>query len=133
MRGRKPQLVVDNPAPQKAPPAPASLGTVGRREWRKVAPILAANGLLPLEVETLLISYCAAIEGAEDCARILKKQGRVFSQKGLPPKAHPAVRQHLQYQGMALRYAESLGLTATARARNGKKAPGHGNAATLDY
>ncbi|MER9199670.1 phage terminase small subunit P27 family [Mesorhizobium sp. M0933] len=119
MRGRKPELsVITNTKPLRAPRVPSSLGPVGRAEWRKVVPALAAAGILTEEMKSLVASYCEATEGAHDCARILKKAGYIVHQKGLPPKAHPAVRQHLQYQAMALRYAESLGITATARARN---------------
>ncbi len=122
MRGRKPQLtLISNIKPIRAPRVPSSLGAVGKAEWRKVVPALAATGVLTEEIKSLLASYCEAVEGAHECARILKKQGRIVAQKGLPPKAHPAVRQHLQYQAMSLRYAESLGITATAKARQTRR------------
>ena len=104
-------VVSDNPSPRKAPPAPASLGPIGRQEWRKVAPILTGNGMLTSENETLLVLYCQAIEGAQECGKILRKQGRVVMQKDGPPKAHPAVRQEAVYSQNALRYAEKIGLT----------------------
>jgi phage terminase small subunit len=83
-------------------------------------------------MKSLLTVYCEAIEGAADCAKILRKEGRIVHRRGQPPKAHPAVRQHLQYQAMALRYAESLGLTATGKVRRGQnKGGGHDPSSTV--
>ena len=132
MRGRKPELkiVSTNETPTRSPRAPATLGDVGKAEWRKVCPMLAHGGLLNEQMKSLLTMYCEAIEGAAECAQILKKQGRIITAKGLPPKAHPAVRQQLQYQTMALRYAESLGITATGKARNDKAKANAGNTTT---
>ncbi|MFB9952187.1 phage terminase small subunit P27 family [Rhizobium puerariae] len=125
MRGRKPFVIVsDNDHPVRSPRAPATLGDVGKAEWRKVVPALAASGVLTEEMKTILTLYCEAVEGASDCAKILRKEGRIVHRRGQPPRAHPAVRQHLQYQAMALRYAESLGITATAKARQSKNKEG---------
>lgn len=131
MQGRKPHLAVVTDTPQKAPPAPQSLGPIGRAEWRKVAPILANAGHLPAEAETLLILYCQAVEGAQECAKILKRQGRILNRTDGPPKAHPAVRQEAVYLQNALRYAGDLGLTAMAKAKAGKGRSGPSTA--LDY
>src|SRR5690554_4783647 len=117
MQGRKPRLAVVTDEPQKAPPAPASLGPTGRAEWRKIAPILANAGHLPAEAETLLILYCQAIEGAQDAAKILKKQGRTIIGPNGTAKAHPMIRAEAVYLQNALRYAGDLGLTATAKAK----------------
>jgi P27 family predicted phage terminase small subunit len=118
---KKPHLVVDNAAPKKAPPAPASLGTVGRAEWKKVAPILAGNGTLTSENDSLLVLYCQAVEGAQDAAKLLKKQGRTIQSPG-GLKGHPMVRAEAVYLQNALKYATQLGLTAPAKA----KRPSHG-------
>lgn len=135
MRGRKPELkiVSNTDTPTRSPRAPATLGEVGKAEWRKVCPMLAHGGLLNEQMKSLLTMYCEAVEGAAECAQILKKQGRIITAKGLPPKAHPAVRQQLQYQTMALRYAESLGITATGKARNDKAKANAGNATSTVF
>jgi len=129
--GRKPRLAVVTDAPQKAPPAPASLGPIGRAEWRKVAPILANAGHLPPETETLLILYCQAIEGAQDAAKILKKQGRTILGPNGTAKAHPMIRAEAVYLQNALRYAGDLGLTAVAKAKATKGRSGP--SPKLDY
>jgi P27 family predicted phage terminase small subunit len=120
MQGRKPRLAVVTDQPQKSPPAPASLGPIGRAEWRKVAPILANAGHLPPETESLLVCYCEAIEAAHDAAKTLKKQGRTIPGPNGTAKAHPMVRAQVTYLQTALRYANDLGITATARARASK-------------
>jgi P27 family predicted phage terminase small subunit len=130
MRGRKPALVVDNQNPVKAPPAPSCLGPIGRSEWRKVAPILSENGFLPAETESLLVLYCQQIEGAQDAAKILKKQGRTMKGPNGTARAHPMIRAESEYVQTALRYASELGLTASAKAR---KKPARGPSTELDY
>lgn len=122
--GRKPHLAVVTDAPQKAPPAPASLGPIGRAEWRKVAPLLANAGHLPAEAETLLVLYCQAVEGAQEAAKILKKQGRTIVGPHGTAKAHPMIRAEAVYLQNSLRYAGDLGLTAVARAKAGKGSHG---------
>ena len=122
--GRKPHLAVVTDTPQKAPPAPASLGPIGRAEWRKVAPILANAGHLPSESETLLVMYCAAVEGAAEAAKTLKKQGRTIPGPNGTAKAHPMVRAQVTYLQTALRFAGDLGLTAVARVKAGKGSNG---------
>lgn len=135
MRGRKPELklVSTNETATRSPRAPAALGTVGKNEWRRVAPALAHAGLLNEESKALLIQYCGAIEAAAECAAILKKQGRILKVKDGPPKAHPAVRQELQYVNISIRLAESLGLTATSKQRAAnRKAPPSASTSVFD-
>lgn len=135
MRGRKPELklVSTNSVATRSPRAPATLGTVGKNEWRRVAPALAHAGLLNEESKALLVQYCGAVEAAAECAAILKKQGRILKVKDGPPKAHPAVRQELQYQNMSLRLAEALGITATAKQRAAnRKAPPNAASGVFD-
>lgn len=104
------RLAVDNPPPAKAPAAPSNLGSIGKTEWRKVAPLLMRDGSLPPEVESLLSLYCAAVEGAQDAAKILRKQGRTFEGQNGLKKAHPMVRAEAVYLAHALQYAKRLGL-----------------------
>jgi len=122
-------LVVDN-VPVRRPRAPATLGAVGQKEWRRICASLSAAGTLSDDRLALVLAYCEAVEGAFECAKIIKKQGRIIVQKDGPPKAHPAVRQHLQYQAQVLRLAEKLGIV------NGfdpKQRKVDGPSAPLDY
>jgi P27 family predicted phage terminase small subunit len=124
------KLAVDNPPPAKAPTAPAGLGKVGKDEWNRVAPLLMRDGSIPAETESLLLLYCHAIEGAQDAAKILRKQGRSLKAPNGLVKQHPMVRAEVTYQQNAMRIAEKLGLTATAKAR--KQSVG-GPTSSLDY
>lgn len=121
------KLAVSNTSPA-VPEPPSTLGAMAKAEWRKVAPILMANGTLKPETETLLALYCLAVESAQDAAKIMRKQGRTFkSPAGI--KAHPMVRAEAVALQNALKYAEKLGLTPSAKAQ---KSPG-GPASALDY
>lgn len=124
------QLV--QPAPRKyAPRAPATLGAIGKAEWKRVVTRMGEN--LTDDVLALVQSYCECFEGASECAAILKKQGRVVQGgKGLPPKAHPAVRQQISYSQQMLRLAEKLGIVS-ASVQKDKKIPDAGSSTPLDY
>jgi P27 family predicted phage terminase small subunit len=130
--GRKPRLVINNGNPQKAPPAPEHLDEAAKAEWEKVAPELASAGHLPESTYGLVTMYCEAVSAAADCARILRESGRMINVAGLPPKPHPAVRQQLQYQNLALRYAAELGLTAISKQRAKKGAANAASTSIFD-
>ena len=120
------KLAVDNQP--KIPAPPSTLGAIGKTEWQKVAPILAANGNLRTETETLLALYCIAVESAQDAAKIMRKQGRTFkSPAGI--KAHPMVRAEAVALQNALKYAEKLGLVAGKSQKSSVARP----SAALDY
>lgn len=119
------------PTPRKyAPRAPATLGTIGKAEWKRVVTRFGEN---PSDEHlALLQAYCEAFEGTAECAAILKKQGRIVQgRKGTPPKAHPAVRQQIAYSQQMLRLAERLGIVAGAVKKD--KATPDGPSAPLDY
>lgn len=114
------KLVSDNPRPQRGPRAPATLGSVGKETWKRVIAQFLANGVDIESKRDLIQQYAEAVEGAHDCALILKKEGRVISQRGKPAKAHPTVRSHLHYQQQTLRLAEKLGIVAGATSKDRK-------------
>lgn len=123
--------VVQFPRSTRGPRAPSTLGPIGRQEWKRVAPILAAQGKLPEDRKALLVAYCEFVEGSHECAAILKNQGRMVSRRGHPPRTHPAVRQHLAYMQQALRLAERLGIVAGVVSKD-RKVNGRPSA-KLDY
>lgn len=114
MRGTKPRLVVSNEAITKPPAPPTWLSKDARLEWHRVAPDLIARGVLAATDMATLGSYCAAVAGVQETARIIKRQGRMIGKK-----SHPAVRMQLQYLESARRYAAELGLSPVARQRAG--------------
>ena len=125
MRGIKPRLVVDNAAVKTAPVAPSWLSRDAKEEWRRVTPILTERGILTDGDRGALESYCVAVGGVRETARIITRQGRIIKSPA-GPKPHPGVRMQLQYLETARRYAAELGLTPVARqrAQGGKGAEG---------
>lgn len=123
MRGTKPRLVVSNEAIVSIPTAPAWLSKDAKAEWRRVVPDLIARKVLNDTDLGSLESYCAAVAGVRETARIITRQGRIVKSPA-GPKAHPAVRMQLQYLESARRYASELGLTPVSRQRAGSSDPG---------
>ena len=121
----------DAPAPRRyAPRAPATLGPVGKAEWKRVVTRFGENP--PDDLMALLQSYCECFEASAECAATLKKQGRFLQGRtGQPPKQHPAVRAQLAYSQQMLRLAEKLGIVASA-AKKDKGVP-DGPPSDLDY
>ena len=108
------RLAVENKA-AKAPAAPAGLGTIGKGEWRRIAPLLMQDGSLPPEIEGLLFLYAQNVERAQLAAKDIRKQGQTYkSPAGL--KAHPMIRAEAVASQTALRIAEKLGLVGTVKA-----------------
>lgn len=61
MKGAKPQLVIDNDAMKKAPPAPGWLSSEAKKEWRRVVPILLERRILTRGDLGSLENYCIAM------------------------------------------------------------------------
>lgn len=107
------RLAVDNPS-AKAPAAPSGLGTIGKAEWKRVAPLLMRDGTIPAEIEGLLLLYCQNVERAQLAAKDIRKQGQTYkSPAGL--KAHPMIRAEAVASQNALRIAEKLGIVGAVK------------------
>ena len=116
MRGRRPQSIT--PAIVSAVPAPPSwLDRDGKAEWKRVAPILAVERrTLSLADLATLANYCAAVGQVAAAARIIRKEGLIYSgEKG--PVKHPAVGIQQGAMMQARLLAGELGLTPTSRSR----------------
>lgn len=119
------RLAVDNKA-AKAPAAPSGLGSIGKAEWKRVAPLLMIDGVLAPETEGLLLIYAQNVERAQLAAKDIRKQGQTYkSPAGL--KAHPMIRAEAVASQTALRIAEKLGLVGTVK----PKKPSLGSSTSL--
>src|SRR5690606_34013241 len=119
------RLAVDNRS-AKAPAAPAGLGTIGKAEWKRVAPLLMQDGALPPEIEGLLLIYAQNVERAQLAAKEIRKAGQTFKgPAGL--KAHPMIRAEAVATQNALKYAKDLGLIAK------QQKPSREPSSELDY
>ena len=116
MRGTKPHLVVDSDAVRRAPAAPAWLSADGKREWRRVVPVLVARKILTVADLGGLENYCTAIGQVREMERHLHKHGHVIEVDGAM-KRNPAVGIQSDAMTRARLLAAELGLTPVARSR----------------
>lgn len=118
-RGLKPTLKPGSHTLTKAPTPPAYLPKDAKAEWRRVAPILVARGILTVADLGILESYCTAIALVREASRDVQIRGLVLENG----KRNPAVGIITAGQTQALRAANDLGLTPAARSRAGMMAP----------
>jgi P27 family predicted phage terminase small subunit len=139
MRGRKPvptQLKLLRGNPGKRPiathePAPAALEAStappawleasAKKEWRRLAPLLAKNGLLSeLDVDALT-AYCITFAEWRRAAAAARKQSTVMSANGfLMPSPHVTMAR--QALALCRSLMNDFGMTPSARSRVTKTA-----------
>jgi len=117
MRGTKPQLVVDNGAVKKAPPAPTWLSADAKREWRRVLPILVERRILTTADLGSLENYCVAIGQVREMERVLQSEGHTYTTDNGAIKRHPATAIQADAMTRARLLAAELGLTPVSRSR----------------
>jgi P27 family predicted phage terminase small subunit len=117
MKGRKPnlKLIVGGAAPGRCPGPPAWLSLHAKREWRRVAPLLHAQGRLIPALSATLESYCLAVGTIRETEETLAAEGRVISgEKG--PIPHPAFKVQMAAMREARLLAVELRITREAAA-----------------
>ncbi|MEN3210825.1 phage terminase small subunit P27 family [Methylorubrum populi] len=103
------------------PRPPAWLSPAGKREWRRVAPILTneRRTLDPADLAAFA-SYCAAVEQVEQASREIAANGYTYKSKtkdGELIKANPAVAIRDKAMTQVRLLAAELGMTSASRAR----------------
>lgn len=121
MRGAKPTLVVDNSGLKRGPVAPAWLSAEGKREWRRVTPILVERRVLTTADLGALESYCTSVGVMREAQAILNAEGLI-----LDGKRHPAFGIMNAAQTTARLCAATLGLTPVDRSRPAMRDDGDG-------
>ena len=140
MRGRKPvptQLKLLRGNPGKRPisprepapdaletetPPPAWLEAAAKKEWNRLAPLLAKNGLLSELDADALTAYCVTFAEWRRATAAARKQSTVMSANGfLMPSPYVAMAR----QALALMRSlmNDFGMTPSARARVTKITP----------
>jgi P27 family predicted phage terminase small subunit len=100
-----------------APKAPKCLDAEGRKEWRRVAPLLAAAGVVTPGDCAILAGYCQAWSQWVEAQTALREYGRlVVNNRGLPEPS-PWLGIAASAQSQILKTAFELGLTPMARGR----------------
>lgn len=101
----------------KAPSVPAWLKGEARKEFRRVAPQLAAAGLLAELDRTALALYCEALADYLEAAAIVQAEGLVVIGSEGSPVQHPAVRIRTDAWQRTLTAGKAFGMTPAARLR----------------
>jgi P27 family predicted phage terminase small subunit len=122
--GRR-RLNAGEPKPPSAVPSPpAHLNAAARREWRRMAPLLASLGLLSRLDRAALAAYCATYARWAASEAAIAKSGTIVA---APKSGTPMVNPYLGVAERALdRMAKLLtefGLTPSSRARIDAGAP----------
>ncbi|GHA11360.1 hypothetical protein GCM10007989_02080 [Devosia pacifica] len=116
-RGRKSPAGVPADALEKVPSAPTTLSAEGKKEWRRVMPVLVARRVLSPADITAAETYCAAVGDAAQARAALKRDGDYIANAKGELKRHPAWTTLREATTAARQWAAELGLTPASRSR----------------
>jgi P27 family predicted phage terminase small subunit len=115
----------DNPTPEAGiPEMPKGMPLAARREWRRIVPLLLANGLLSKVDGKPLAQYCIAFARGEEAQKLIDKYGPVIQTSFRDKegnivigdlKNNPAVSQALAWSKLMKSYLIEFGLTPASR------------------
>jgi len=96
---------------------PTDMTAEGRREWKKIVPLLLGLSVLSVIDGAALEGYCEAYSESRQAARIIRKEGlTVESSKG-DTRPHPAVGIRDKAQKRMKSFLVEFGLTPASRTR----------------
>ena len=123
-RGRRPLPKNEPKPPGKIPTPPPFLGKIGRNEWRRITPKLAALGLIDLLDRNTLGAYCNAYENLTECRVHLlvwnSQNPDQFNQVATATggrKTHPLVAQMIAHEKNMIMFGREFGLSPSSRGR----------------
>lgn len=112
-------------APARCPSAPSWLDAHAKREWRRVAPILFARGMLAADTQQTLESYCVTVSMVRRYQAQLEAEGdTLMTPHGL--KRHPLAGALINAMREARLLAVELGLTPGRRPASAAEGKGDG-------
>ena len=117
------------PVPPKAPKPPAYLNTAGKKEWKRVAPILLQAGILTTGDLSALEAYCIQYGALVEAQKALKKNGGIMEtskdEKGkvLTLGVHPMFDVQQKALVQMRQFMSEFGLTPSSRSRIKVAAP----------
>lgn len=115
--------------PAGAPKCPAWLPRAAKAEWKRVAPLLAAQGVLTVADQATLAGYCVAVSELQAATLALESEGRRILVGGRPGgengertvggqwQPHPAVSQQRSALQALKQYSALFGLDPSSRSR----------------
>ena len=105
------------PALKVGAKCPAYLDPVARKEWKRVAPELEAQGVLTEASAQILASYCSSFAHFKASEEAIQRDGLVIditssTRTGMTvkPIPHPAVRNYQTFKRMMLESARLFGI-----------------------
>lgn len=116
MKGRKPQLIIDNGAVDRVPSPPGWFSKEAKSEWRRIMPALVERRILTKADLGSVENYCTAIATAREAERHLQAHGHVYEVEGTL-KRNPASLVLKDAMATARQLAAELGLTPVSRSR----------------
>lgn len=115
--GRRP-LNQREPKPELGiPRCPAWLDKEGRKEWRRVAPLLDRLGLLAKIDQAALAMYCDAYSQFLAARKNIKKYGFSYMLESGYVQQRPEVSIYHKLQAIIKGWCQQFGFTASARSR----------------
>lgn len=109
----KPDLYKDVPKP----PKDVGLNTIGRKEWKRIAPILHSLKLLTKIDLSNFIGYCIAFQHYVTANKKIKKEGMIFiNSKGIAHQSPYIYIAEKKYKEMKV-FMTELGMSPTSRAK----------------
>ena len=117
MRGRKPQLVIDNRAVDRVPNAPGWMSKDAKAEWRRIMPALVDRRVLTQADLGSVENFCVAIATAREAERHLQAHGHVYTTAAGEFKRNPASTTLKDAVQTSRQLAAELGLTPVSRSR----------------
>ncbi len=101
----------------KMPRCPKHLDDTARKEWRRVAPLLYAYGLLTEFDAAALACYCQSFSRWVDCEGVLSKEGLTF----ITDKGYEGQKPEVAIANKCMRaikdFCKEFGLTPNARGK----------------
>jgi P27 family predicted phage terminase small subunit len=116
-RGRRP-INRSEPKPKPSiPPPPDVLGVEARAEWKRVAPLLLAGGVLADIDRAALAAYCTAYGRWQQAERLLADSELVLTTAKRGTVTNPLLRVATRAQADMVRYAGEFGMSPASRSR----------------
>lgn len=100
---------------EKSEKAPAWLGTVAKKEWKRVLPLLKKNGLVTDADYIALCAYCQSVDTWVEAEKRKRSDGLVTTTSNGTEVQHPAVNIANSALANILKFGREFGLTPASR------------------
>lgn len=95
--------------------APPWMGPYGKKEWKRIVPLLETNGLLTDADYMALCGYCQSVDTWVEAEKLKRVEGLVTETSKGTEVQHPAVNIAGNALQTMLKFAREFGLTPSSR------------------